>query len=390
MESLPSLHHHHHQLPCSSFHYYSPSPTPSSSSPLFLSPPISLQSSPSIRASPSPSLPLSYDPPMQNPEPKSPQILNPLPKVSTFQQNHEDPESETAQILNSLPKVSTFEQNNQDPESETAQILNSLPKVSTFEQNNQDPESETAQILNSLPKVSTFEQNNQDPESETAQILNSLPKVSTFDQNNEDPESETVQFFNKVPSFATITAASVFLFLGFCQNRFTNKSLTALSSIVSIQALEDDDEINLEEFQGRKSDDIQTILHLKLKEKVPIVHSFKKTKTDDDEAWQVLKAQVSSCSVELELVKVGFEEILEKKEHGCNQAYYDCVLEYLEMIDECKSLLKGIKFAMNRCERENRDVKNHLRFFNKVVDRIRLLEGDMIGALKHFQELEKE
>ncbi|CAL0304648.1 unnamed protein product [Lupinus luteus] len=369
MEALPSLHHHHHhhQLPCSSFHYYSPSPTPSSSSPLFLSPPISFQPSPSIRASPSPSLPLLSDPPMQNPEPKSPQILNPLPKVSTF------------------------EQNNADPESETAQILNPLPKVSTFDQNNEDPESETAEILNSIPKVSTLDQNNEDPESETAQILNSLPKVSTFDQNNEDPKSETAQFFNKVPSFATITAASVFLFLGFCQNRFPNKSLTALSSIVSIQALDDDDdEINLVEFQGKKSDNVQNILHLKLKEKVPIVHSFKKTKTDDDEAWQVLKAQISSCSVELELVKVGFEEILEKKEHGCNQAYYDCVLEYLEMIDECKSLLKGIKFAMDRCERENRDVKYHLRFFNKVVDRIRVLEGDMVGALKHFKELEKE
>ncbi|KAF1884174.1 hypothetical protein Lal_00035239 [Lupinus albus] len=340
MEALPSLHHH-HQPPCSSFYYYSTSPIPSSSSPLFLSPPISLQPLSSIRALSSPSLPLSCDPPIPTPQPKSPHILNPLPKVSTF------------------------------------------------EENNEDPESETSQILNSIPKVSTFDQNNEDPESETAQILISLPKVSTFDQNNEDPESETAQFFNKGPSFATITAASVFLFLGFCQSRFTNKSLTSLSSIVSIQAL-DDDEINLEELQWRKSDDVQTILHLKLKEKVPIVHSFKKTRTDDDEAWQVLKVQVSTCNVELELVKVGFEEILEKKEHGCNQAYYDCVLEYLEMIDECKSLLKGIKLAMDICERENRDIKYHLRFFNKVVDRIRVLEEDMVGALKHFQELEKE
>ncbi|OIV89764.1 hypothetical protein TanjilG_02896 [Lupinus angustifolius] len=287
MEALQGLHHH-HQSPCSSFHYYCPSITPSPSSPLFLSQSLSLQPSPSIRASSSPSPP----PPSSDPDSKSPQIINPI------------------------------------------------------------------------------------------------PKVSTFDQNLQHPESGSLQFFNEVRSFASITAASVFLFLGFCQNRFTNMSIPTASSIVSIRAL-DDENINIEEFQVRNSDDVRTIVHLKLKEKVPIVHSFMKTKTDD-EAWQVLKAQVSSCSVELELVKVGFEEILEKKEPGYNQAYYDCVLEYLEMIDECKSLLKGIKLAMDRCERENRDVKYHLRFFNKVAARVRVLEGDMVGALKHFQEVEKE
>lgn len=119
------------------------------------------------------------------------------------------------------------------------------------------------------------------------------------------------------------------------------------------------------------------------------MHSFKKTKTDDEEAWQVLKAQVFSCSEKLELVKVGFEEILEK-DMDCNKAHQDRVLEYLEMVDECNSLLKGIKVAMDRCERENEDVKRYLRFFSKVVARIRMLEGDMVGALKHFKELEQE
>ncbi|KAE9617824.1 hypothetical protein Lal_00033898 [Lupinus albus] len=334
MEALQGLHH--HQSPRSSFHYYCPSITPSPSSPLFLSQSLSLQPSPSIRASSSPSPP----PPSSESEPISPKLLNPIPKVSTFDQNL------------------------------------------------QHPEFKSPQILNPLPKVSPFDQNLQHPESKSPQILNPLPKVTSFDQNPQNPESGSLQFFNEVRSFASITAASVFLCLGFCHNRFTNKSIPSVSSIVSIRALGDEN-IKIEEFQGRNSDDIRTILHLKLNEKVPIVHSFMKTKTDN-EAWQVLKAQVSSCSVELELVKVGFEEILEKKEHGCNQAYYDCVLEYLEMIDGCKSLLKGIKFAMDKCERENRDVKYHLRFFNKVAARVRVLEGDMVGALKHFQEVEKE
>lgn len=342
----------------------------------------------------------------QNPEPKAPQLLNPLPKVSSFDPslpNLQHPESKTPQFFNPLPEVSSFDpslQNHRNPESKTLQIFNPLSKVSSFEpplQNIQHPESKSSQFFNPLPIVPSFEpplQNHQNPESKSPQILNPLPKFPSFDstlQNLQHPESKTSQFFNllpKVPSFATITAASVFLFLGFCQNGFINKpTTTTLSSIVSIQTL--DEKTNLEEILGTKSDTVQTVLHLKLKEKIPIVHSFKKIKTDDDEAWQVLKDQVSSCSAELELVKVGFEEILEK-DPWCNKAYHDRVLEYLEVVDECKSLLKGIKVAMDRCEREDRDVRYHLRFFNKLIARIRVLEGDMVGALKHFQELEQE
>ncbi|KAK7256613.1 hypothetical protein RIF29_30067 [Crotalaria pallida] len=310
MEALSGLHRH-HQSPTSSFHYSCPPLTPSPSSSLFLSPPSSSQTSPSIRASSSLS-----DPPMpnhHNPEPKSPQLL----------------------------------------------------------------------------KASTFDQIPQYPEPNSLQILNPLPKVPTFDQNLQSPESNSLHFFDKVPSFATLTAASVFLFLGFCQNGFTYKPMANLPSIVSIQAL-DDANINLEEFQGGVFDYVETILHMKLKERVSIVHSFKKTKTDYDEAWEVLKAKVSSSSVNFELVKVGFEEILERKKLGCEEGYYVCVLECLERVDEGKISLKGIKFAMDRCERENRDLKHFLRLFNIVVARIRVLEEDMVCALKYFQELEKE
>ncbi|XP_061347240.1 uncharacterized protein LOC133292807 [Gastrolobium bilobum] len=237
-------------------------------------------------------------------------------------------------------------------------------------------------------------QNLQYPEAKTPQFFNPLPTVSSFDPHQQSlqyPEAKYPQFFDplrKVPSFATITAASAFLFLGLLRNRFINKPITSLSSIVSIQeALDENSSLN--DFLGCKPDHVQSILHLKLKEKVPVVHSFNKTKTDDEEAWQVLKAQVFSCSEELELVKIGFEQILEK-DQDCNKAYHDCVLEYLEMVDECKSLLKGIKVAMCRCERENADIKHCLRFFSKLVGRIKVMEGDMVGALKHFKELEQE
>ena len=80
-----------------------------------------------------------------------------------------------------------------------------------------------------------------------------------------------------------------------------------------------DEKIELGDFIGSKPDHLQSVLLLKLKERVPVVHNFNKTKSDDEEAWQVMKAQVFSCSESLELVKVGFEEILEK-DQDCNRA----------------------------------------------------------------------
>lgn len=148
------------------------------------------------------------------------------------------------------------------------------------------------------------------------------------------------------------------------------------------------EEGEIERLLGSKPIHVHSMRYLKLKEKIPVVHDFTKVRPDD-QAWQVLKSQVFSCSEELDLVKIGFEEILEKDPY-CNKSYHGRILEYLEMVDECKVLLKDIKLAMDRCEKENGDMKYYLRFFNNLVDRIRVLEGDMLGALKYFQELEQE
>nr|XP_004503556.2 uncharacterized protein LOC101506109 [Cicer arietinum] len=260
-------------------------------------------------------------------------------------------------------------------------------------QNLQYPEPKTPQFFNPLPKVSNFDSPLHDPEPKSSKFFNPLLEVTNFENPLHDPEHKSHQFLNpsrKFPSFVTLTvAASAFLFLGCCQNRF-NKSITPLSSVVSIEEKKSDDENEIGEFLVEsKPDHVHSVLHLKLKEKIRVVHSFKKTKTDDDEAWIVLREQVFSCSENLELIKVGFEEILEK-DMDCNKVHHDRVLEYLEMVDECNSLLKGIKVAMDRCEREDADINRYLRLFCKVVDRIRVMEGDMVGALKYFKQLEQE
>ncbi|CAK8579417.1 unnamed protein product [Lathyrus sativus] len=223
-------------------------------------------------------------------------------------------------------------------------------------------------------------------EPKSPQFFNPNRKIPNVDPTIQDPERKSPQFLNpirKLPSFATVTAAaSAFLFLGYCQNAF-NKPITPISSVVSVE-----EKSGFEEFSERKPDHVQSVLHLKLKEKIPVVHSFKKVKTDDDEAWQVLRGEVFSCSENLELIKMGFEEILEK-DMDCNKVHQNRVLEYLEMVDECNSLLKGIMVSMNIYEREDVDKNRHLRFFCEVVDQIRVLEGDMVGALKYFKQLEQ-
>ncbi|KAF7826022.1 U-box domain-containing protein 35 isoform X2 [Senna tora] len=199
------------------------------------------------------------------------------------------------------------------------------------------------------------------------------------------PSSQFTDPFSKISAFATITAASSALFfLGFCRNTLMEKPIT-LSPMPTVQ----ESKVEEREIEGfLKPFLVHSTRFLKLEEKIPIAHDFKKLRPDA-QAWKVLKSQVFSCSEELELVKIGFEEILEKDPY-CNKSYHDRILEYLEMVDECKVLLKDIKVAMDRCERENGDLKYYLRFFNSLVERIRVLEGDMLGALKYYQDLEQE
>ncbi|PNY04557.1 TPR repeat protein [Trifolium pratense] len=251
------------------------------------------------------------------------------------------------------------------------------------------PSSSIRALSSPSPPSSESLQNLQYPELKTPQFFNPLVKVPNFDPPLQDPEPKSPQFSNpirKFPSFFTGTvAASAFLFLGCCQNGF-NKPVMSLSSVVSIEeTLDDDKNDSVEEFLGSKPDHVESVLHLKMKEKVHVVHSFNKTKTNDDEAWLVLRAEIFSCSKNLELIKVGFENILEK-DMDCNKVNQDRVLEYLEIVDDCNSYLKSIKVAMDRCERVDADI----RFFCKVVDHIRVLEGDMVGALKQFKQNKSE
>lgn len=202
------------------------------------------------------------------------------------------------------------------------------------------------------------------------------------------PLNQFLDSFPKIASFATLTAVSALFFNGFYRNALISKCI-ASSPVAAIQeSVVEESEI--EEFVGpaRKPFHGCLMRYLKLKEKIPVVYDFTKIKPDD-QAWKELKSHIYSCSEELELVKIGFEEILEKDPYS-KKSYHGRVLEYLEMVDECKDILKDIKKKMDRCERESEHTKYFLRVFNDLVDRVRVLQGYMVGALKFYQELEGE
>ncbi|KAI4356785.1 hypothetical protein L6164_000777 [Bauhinia variegata] len=218
-----------------------------------------------------------------------------------------------------------------------------------------------------------------------------LPSSSDPPRKNcQNPEAPSSQFSNplfKISSFASVTAAAVFLFVGFSRNTLINEPISG-PTVGPIQESIEEEESTVEELLlAHKPYHVKSIRLFKLKQKIPIVHSF--NSKPDDQDWQVLKAQVFNCIEDLELVKIGFEEILERDTDG-SRSYHDRILEYLEMVDECKCLLKDIKVAMDRCERDNDDRSYYMRFFKTVVYRIRILEEEMLGALKYFQELEQE
>ncbi|KAK4267795.1 hypothetical protein QN277_024529 [Acacia crassicarpa] len=204
----------------------------------------------------------------------------------------------------------------------------------------------------------------------------------------QNPVNQFFDSFPKIASYATLTAVSALFLNGFYRNALISKYIES-SPVASVQESMVE-EREMEELIGpaRKPFHGYSVRYLKLKEKIPIVYDFTKIKPDD-QAWLELKSHICSCSEELELVKIGFEEILEKDPYG-NKSYHGRILEYLEMVDECKDILKDIKKKMDRCERENGNTKRFLSLFNELVDRVRVLQGSMLGALKFYQELGRE
>ncbi|XP_028754152.1 uncharacterized protein LOC114713654 [Neltuma alba] len=207
-------------------------------------------------------------------------------------------------------------------------------------------------------------------------------------QIRQTPLNQFLDFFPKIATYATLTAVSTLFFNGFYRSALISKCI-ASSPVAAIQeSMVEEREIEELIGSARKPFHGCSVRYLKLEEKIPVVYDFTKTKPED-QAWLELKSHIHSCTEELELVKVGFEEILEKDPYG-TKSYHGLILEYLEMVDECKDILKDIKKKMDRCERENGNTKYFLSLFNELVDRVRVLQGYMLGALQFYQELERE
>lgn len=105
--------------------------------------------------------------------------------------------------------------------------------------------------------------------------------------------------------------------------------------------------------------------------------------------WPLLKSHLYVNLGEIELAKVGFNEIIEKDPLRV-EAYHGLVMAASqdESINELAEIEKKVEEGIKLCKKENK--KSDLRDFKLLVAQIRVIEGKYDDALKVYQELVKE
>ncbi|XP_057513996.1 protein SLOW GREEN 1, chloroplastic-like [Actinidia eriantha] len=193
----------------------------------------------------------------------------------------------------------------------------------------------------------------------------------------------------KTVSVAALTAAAV-LFA-----RLNLKSLTA-EAILPPMPAETAVRRDLDDYAISNPDDVEALKRLmeskiknrKVDEAIALVKELIRHEPDDYE-WRLLKSHFHLYNQDLDLAKLGFNEVLEK-EPFMVEAYHGLVTvaSQGDSESELKELEKRIEDAMERCKGEKGE--DDLRDFKLLIAEIRVIEGKMIEALRLYQELEKE
>ncbi|XP_010253347.1 PREDICTED: protein SLOW GREEN 1, chloroplastic-like [Nelumbo nucifera] len=191
----------------------------------------------------------------------------------------------------------------------------------------------------------------------------------------------------------TLTAAAFFF------NRFSKPSFAAPTTSptdVSTEAVSDEEkERTIEEYLDSHPDDVKALRSLmdvkikarKLQEAIAIIYRLIQIEPSEKE-WPLLKAHLQNYSGDVELAKLGFEEIL-SNDPLFVEAYHGLVMATSQSeSDELGAVLKRIENAMERCKKEKK--KEGLRDFKLLVAQVRAIEGNYVDALKVYQELVKE
>ncbi|GFZ02310.1 tetratricopeptide repeat (TPR)-like superfamily protein [Actinidia rufa] len=211
----------------------------------------------------------------------------------------------------------------------------------------------------------------------------------TLNPNSPNPHTPLPLSLLKTVTVAALTAAAVFF------ARFNLKPLTA-EAILPPMPAETAVRRDLDDYAISNPDDVEALKRLmeskiknrKVDEAIALVKELIRHEPDDYE-WRLLKSHFHLYNQDLDLAKLGFNEVLEK-EPFMVEAYHGLVTvaSQGDSESELKELEKRIEDAMERCKREKGE--DDLRDFKLLIAEIRVIEGKMIEALSLYQELEKE
>ncbi|KAF8395056.1 hypothetical protein HHK36_018995 [Tetracentron sinense] len=227
----------------------------------------------------------------------------------------------------------------------------------------------------------------------------SFPLPQNPKSHHSKPPFETLNPFSHF--FKTTCVAIVATALFF--NRFNKPSFatpltqpTVESTEETTESVSDEEkERTLEEYLYSNSDDVEALRSLmevkikarKLQEAIEIIDRLIQIEPSEKE-WPLLKAHLHIYSGDVELAKLGFEEIL-SKDPLFVEAYHGLVVATSQSESgELSEVLKMIENAMKICKKEKK--KDELRNFKLLVAQVQLIEGNYTDSLKVYQELVKE
>lgn len=226
-----------------------------------------------------------------------------------------------------------------------------------------------------------------------------IPKPLIPQIPNEQPHNPFS--FVKPTLIATITATTLVFarFFVFPKPSLANQAFTpssAMETDLRDAVSEEERERAIEEHLVTHPDDVEALRNLmeiriknkKMLDAISIIDRLIELEPNETE-WPLLKSHLYVNFGEIELAKVGFNEIL-KKDPFRVEAYHGLVMAASQddSIEELMEIEKKVEEGIKLCKKENK--KSDLRDFKLLLAQIRVIEGKYDDALKVYQELVKE
>ncbi|KAJ4971960.1 hypothetical protein NE237_005059 [Protea cynaroides] len=186
-------------------------------------------------------------------------------------------------------------------------------------------------------------------------------------------------------------------------NRFSKPSFAAPVAQPTVESTKDIPETDSDEEKERVLEEylqshptdvkaLRSLMEVKLKlrnseEAISVIDRLIEIEPSERE-WPLLRAHIQNYSGDVELARLGFEEII-SKDPICVEAYHGLVMATSQSESgDLGDVMKRIESAMDKCKKEKR--KEDLRDFKLLIAQIKVIEGNYTDALKVYQELVKE